>query len=154
MGGGDGLRHVQPVTLENPRTLPRHGPAQRVMLCRVQFGQRDPVMARAQAMRGNQGRAGISIGAMRRTGRRQRAAIGVVGRKHRFGPRDSRGCLACFYRFRCGQIIQAAPRMGFNVGQRFVLGHHVIQQPRQQRVFVHIGQVAGVKAMLVRQHRA
>ena len=42
--------------------------------------------------------------------------------------------------------------MGFDVADRFVLAGEIVQHPRQQGVFVDVGQISGVVDVLVAEH--
>ena len=62
-------------------------------------------------------------------------------------------CFARFDGFGGGKIIKPPPRMGFKITQRFVFARQVIQYPCEGRVLMHIGQIARMIDMLIRQHR-
>ena len=52
----------------------------------------------------------------------------------------------------CAQIIQTAPGMRLDIAKWFVFLCQVGQHLAQQRMFVHISQIARMEMMLVRQH--
>ena len=53
---------------------------------------------------------------------------------------------------RRAKIIEAAPRMGFNIAERFVLGGQIGQYPGKKRVLVHVCEIPGMVGVLVGQH--
>ena len=78
--------------------------------------------------------------------------IGVIRCKPVRNAGNSRCRLSGFDRLGGVQLVQAATRMGFQIGQRFVFGHQIGQHPGQQGMLVNIGQIPGMIDMLVRQH--
>ena len=76
----------------------------------------------------------------------------MIRRKPLFQKGNSGGSFARFGRFGGGQVVDAAPRMGFDIGQRLVLAGHVIQRIGQKCVLLDIGKVPGMEEVLVGQH--
>ena len=126
---------------------------QRRRLAWVKLGQMDRVDV-TQGQGGDKGRSGIGIRPEPRPHLGQTAAIGVVGWKSPFDPRDPRRRLAGFHRLVRGQVVKRPPRMGFDIGQRLVLAGQIIQRDRQKRVLLNVCQISGVIDVLVGQHWA
>ena len=150
-GRQDRVRHLEAVLTVQMRE-PRHVGQRRVFL-RVQFGQMRHVAGPQEVAR-DQRRSGIGVGSVARPRRRQRGAERmVVGKPAPVQrPDDARARLAGARRLGRGQVVKAAPGVGFGVGEGLVLARQPRQRHRQQRMLVDVGRVSGVKTVLVGQH--
>jgi len=84
----------------------------------------------------------------------QYAGVWIVGGKPIVDLGDALRGLCSFQRRRIAQIIKRTTRVGFQITQGFVFAGEVFQHPRQQRMFVHIRQIARVIDVLIAQHGA
>ena len=150
-GRGQSERNVEPVALVDSGMGPvRERAAECCMFGRVKFGEMQPVRG-AQGECCDQRRAGIGVRTVKcaRAGEYEREGMGGG---QAVAQRAGGSSLAGAQGLGGGKVVEAAPGMAFEVGERLVLLREIGERGGEGGMLVQVGEVSGVIEVLLGKH--